>query len=119
MVQPGGPNIHFRTSSDLVCASHTNFRGALKVRTTRTSRSLGEVTSTGFGMVLLLLLSYVREGTALFLAALALARFGFELFEQRVEALVVLLPDLAVVLDPARGFLQSLRLQTPRPPLSV
>src|SRR6185437_7486649 len=46
-------------------------------------------------------------------------RFGLEFSEQRVEALVVLLEDLAVAFDPVHGLRQSLRLQFAWAPLRI
>src|SRR2546422_5470345 len=46
-------------------------------------------------------------------------RFGLELIEQRVEALVVPLPQPAVALQPLGGFPQALGLEAAGPPLRV
>lgn len=46
-------------------------------------------------------------------------RFGLEFFEQRIEALVVPLEDLAVTLDPVHGLRQSLRFQFAWAPLRI
>src|SRR5687768_13782285 len=104
-------------SSGVVCASHTNWRGALNVRVTRTSRSLGNVTSAGLGIVF----SWVnhRDCALLFFCSFAPGRFGLELFEQRIETLVVLLKDLAITFDPIHGLSQSLRFQFAWTPLRI
>src|SRR5699024_2436193 len=49
--QPSYP-CHFCISSEFVWAAHTSWRAALNVRVTRTSRSLGNVTSAGILLLL-------------------------------------------------------------------
>src|SRR5688500_12369724 len=118
-------------SSGLVCASHTNWRGALNVRVTRTSRSLGNVTSAGLGIVFSVVLhcdcapplgrtsEQRADLSALLFRSFAPGRFGLEFFEQRIEALVVLFEDLPVTFDPIDGLFQSLRLQFAWTPLRI
>src|SRR5262245_51130811 len=98
MVQPGGPSIHFVISPGFVCASQTSWRGALNVRTTRTSRSLGNVTSRDFCIVFSLQDSHgvfarrpeddgerrAPTRPTLFSASFAFGRLAFEFFEQRI-----------------------------------
>src|SRR5688500_10111753 len=107
IVQPSGPSIQRRTRPASVWASKISSRGASNTRVTRTSRSLGKVTSTGWGMVVSLGLG---GGSA---------PDGLELVEQVVEALVVAFPDLAVALDPRGGLVERSRFHPARPALAV
>jgi hypothetical protein len=50
MVQPGGPNSQRRSNSGFDMASKTSRRGASNVRVMTTSRSVGVVTVSGFGI---------------------------------------------------------------------
>jgi hypothetical protein len=97
----------------------------------RTSRSLSNATSAGFGIFFSWVLhrdcalplgrtSEQRIGrSALCLCSLAPGRFGLEFVEQCIEALVVLFEDPAVTFDPIHGLSQPLRFQFAGAPLRI
>lgn len=56
---------------------------------------------------------------ALALCSFAPGLFGLELFEQRIEALIVLFEDFPVVFDPVHGLIQSFGFQSAGTPLRI
>ena len=101
---PCGPNQRL-SSSGLLIASKTSWRGASKTRVSTISRSDGVVTFSVPVFNISVLLVWLR--------------CCLEFVEQVVEPSERALPELAVVLQPSVGLGETLRLQPARPALGV
>src|SRR5215813_3819509 len=117
MVQPSSPDSQRFTSSGLVNASNTIWRGAFITRVITSSRSpcAAIVNPPEFAMSLLLVL----RSLVLTLWVVAFALHRLHLVEQCVEVLVPPFPELTIVLKPLRHFGQRFGLQLPRSSLRI
>src|SRR5262245_8867806 len=88
---------HRSSSSGLVHASNTMRAGPLKVRVTTSSRSDFRSTVVRF---------FIGVGSLSFLASIDLL-LPFEFLDNLVQLVEACVPELAILLDPCRLFLQS------------